>query len=314
MRKIVAFGYAATIALTMAACGNRAVPAGAPLVPQSPARSPLARSQGTLYVAGVYTSSGVLYGYSLPDLRMTYSTSSDLNEPEGITTDSNGAVYVANTYGYNILKFAPPATGPVLRIDDRGYRPTDVAIDSKGNIWVANWCTRKGTCGPGNVREYSDAGKLLHTIRCPNLTWYVFLAIDKSDNVVVDGDPPYGVYSSAGEIAAGTSKCTTLNSIHTGAPGGVQFTSRGDVAVIDTVDLVMRTYAKPRFMNVIATTPFRGVPTPVEDAFAKGGHDVWTSVQGYNGVFEFAYPSGGDPVNSIAGIYFPTGVAITASK
>ncbi|MBV9334071.1 MAG: hypothetical protein JO146_08680 [Candidatus Eremiobacteraeota bacterium] len=313
MSKIVLFCYAATVGAVTAACANQTAPPVAPVIPQSPARS-VPRSQGTLYVAGIYTSSGVLYGYSLPYLRMTYSTSSNLNEPEGITTDSSGAVYVANTYGYNILKFAPPATDPVLRIDDRGYRPTDVAIDSKGNIWVANWCTRKGTCGPGNVREYSDAGKLLHTITCPNLTWYAFLAIDKSDNVIVDGDPPYGVYSSAGEIAAGTSKCTTLSSIHTGAPGGVQFTSKGDVAVIDTVDLVMRTYAKPRFMNMIVATPFHGVPTPVEDAFAKGDTSVWVSVQGYNGVFEFAYPTGGNPINSLQGIYFPTGVAITASK
>jgi len=309
-------GAVTAVAFALCACnGTASYP---PSAGASALRRPYAtahRPSGqTMYVASIYTSSGALYGYSFPDLRMTYSTSSGLNEPEGVTTDSSGAVYVANTYGYNILKFVPPATDPVLRIDDRGFRPSDVAVDSKNNIWVANWCTKKGTCGPGNVREYSSAGKLLHTIRCSNLTWYVFLAIDKHDNVVVDGDPPYGTYSSAGEIGAGTTTCTTLTSIHTGAPGGVQFTKNGDVAIIDTVDVVMRTYAKPRFTNVIATTPFYGVPTPVEDAFVKSGRYVWASVQGYNGVFEFLYPEGGNPINSIQGIYFPTGVAITAAK
>jgi hypothetical protein len=144
--------------------------------------------------------------------------------------------------------------------------------------------------------------------------WYLFLAIDKNDNVVVDGAAPYGTYSDAGEIAAGTTSCTTLSSIHTGGSGGVQFTKDGDVALVDTVDQVMRTYAKPRFTNIVASTPFYGVPTPVEAAFVKGDQYVWTSVQGYNGVFEFAYPSGGNPVNNIPGIYFPTGVAITAAK
>lgn len=266
-----------------------------------------------MYVAGIYTSSGVLYGYSLPDLRMKYSTTSSLNEPEGITA-AGGAVYVANTYGYDILKFVPPATDPALRVDDRGFRPSDVAIDSQGDIWVANWCTKKGTCGRGDVREYSSTGTLLHSIRCSNLTWYLFLAIDKNDNVVVDGVPPYGTYSSAGEIAAGGTSCTTLAAIHTGDSGGVQFTNDGDLVLIDTVDQVMRTYAKPDFTKLIATTPFYGVPTPVEVAFVKSDKDVWTSVQGYNGVFEFAYPAGGNPVNFLQGIYFPTGVAITPSK
>jgi hypothetical protein len=317
MSKLRIWALSPLLVLLIPACdaGKTVVPSLSALPSQSSANAvPANRRTSTLYVANVLTSSGDLYGYSLPALQMTYATSTGLNEPEGITTDSSGAVYIANTYGYDILKFVPPATDPVLRIDDRGFRPSDVAVDSKGNVWVANWCTKKGTCGPGNVREYSGAGNLLHTIRCSNLTWYVFLAIDKNDNVVVDGDPPYGIYSSAGEITAGSATCTTLGSVHTVAPGGVQFLKDGDLTVIDTIDVVMRTYAKPNFTAVIATTPFYGVPTPVEDAFVKGDRYVWTSVQGYNGVFEFSYPKGGNPINSIQGIYFPTGVAITTSK
>lgn len=172
----------AAVTLGFSACAG-----SASYAPPSPAAwhsafGSLHRTNGqTMYVAGIYTSSGVLYGYSLPDLRMKYSTTSSLNEPEGITA-AGGAVYVANTYGYDILKFVPPATDPALRVDDRGFRPSDVAIDSQGDIWVANWCTKKGTCGRGDVREYSSTGTLLHSIRCSNLTWYLFLAIDKNDN------------------------------------------------------------------------------------------------------------------------------------
>jgi hypothetical protein len=309
----------ALAAVTLLISGCAGSPVYAPVFTGAPAlgwtnAKPHRKHRQTIYVAGIYTSSGVLYGYSFPDLRLTYSTTTDFNEPEGVTADSSGAVYVANTYGYNILKFVPPATDPVLRFDDRGFRPTDVAVDFKGDIWVANWCTKKVTCGPGNVREYSATGTLLHTIRCSNLVNYTFLAIDGQDDVVVDGDAPYGTYSTAGEIAAGSTRCRTLTSIHTGAPGGVQFLKNGDLTVIDTIDVVMRTYAKPSFTSVIATTHFYDVPTPVEDAFVRGDQYVWTSVQGYNGVFEFSYPNGGNPVNNIGGIYFPTGVAVTTSK
>lgn len=307
----------AGIALLLCACAERAgYGPQANTVSQSPARpseSP-ARARATLYVANVHTSSGDLTGYSLATHAMTYSTSTDLNEPEGIATDAAGAVYVANTYGYDILKFVPPATSPVLKIKDRRFRPTDVAIDSNGDIWVANWCTRKPSCGPGNVQEYSATGKLLHAIRCANLTYYTFLATDKKDDIVVDGEGPYSEYSDAGEIAAGTTHCKTLDSIHVASPGGVEFTSDGNVTVIDQVDVVMRTYAAPHFTNILYVTPFYGVPTPTEDAFVKGDQTFWTSVQGYNGVFEFSYPNGGSPIDSIEGIYFPTGVAIAARK
>jgi hypothetical protein len=272
---------------------------------------PDAASRQTLYVANADSgaSGNALYGYSLRHLRLTYYTTTGLNFPQGITTDGSGAVYVANTYGYNILKFEPPATSPVQRIKDSGFRPDDVAVDANANIWVANFCTKTPTCAPGNVREYSAAGDLLLTITCPNLERYYFLAVDQRNNVVVAGES-HSTGGAAGEIVHGTSSCAPLKAIVVAFPGGVQFTKDGDLTVTDQVYSVMYTYARPKFETLLHTTDLLNIPSPVENAFEKGDSFVWYSVAGYNGVYQFAYPSGGYATNSLSGFSFPTGVAI----
>jgi hypothetical protein len=269
--------------------------------------------RGTMYVANFATGSvSQLIGYRLRSLELTYSTDDpSLKGPQGITAAPNGAIYVANTYGYNILKFEPPKMRPSQRIPDKGYRPSDVALDSKGNIWVANWCTRKFSCGAGNVREYNRAGTLLQTIACSNLYRPVSLAIDQKDDVVVDGDTDeQSKPNGAAEIPAGSTACVPLPGVQIGDPGGVQFTKDGDLTVIDSLYSIMYTYAKPAFSSVIATTNMYGIPSPFHDAFVPDDDYVWTSVPGAVGMYEFAYPESGNPVNSIYGIYFPAGVAI----
>src|SRR5579862_3265984 len=96
----------AAVTLLISACTGP--PAYGPAFTQASALgrplTPHHKHRQAIYVAGIYSSSGVLYGYSYPELRLIYSTLTSLNEPEGITADSSGAVYVANTYGYNIVK------------------------------------------------------------------------------------------------------------------------------------------------------------------------------------------------------------------
>src|SRR5579872_1092205 len=230
-----------TCVLAVAACsGDRtgAVPAS---VPMQARPLPPMTSAKMLYVTN-FANPSELLGYSVATLETSYSTSEALNGPEGIAVDKSGAIWVANTYGYDVLKFKPPATSPVQKIDDRKFRPTDVAIDSKGDVWVANWCSRK-LCKPGNVQEYDSAGDLLHTIKCPNLTFPTWLTIDRKDDVVVDGGG--SSYSDAGEIAAGSTTCVPLAAIHAASAGGVTFLKNGDLTVIDQLDNEMRTYAKP---------------------------------------------------------------------
>lgn len=306
----------AVLAQCLAGCAQ-SPPAVTPAPSQSvqaPGSAPLSRAtHGTIYVTNIFSNAqNELIGYSLRTFQMTYFTDDpSLRMPEGIGSDRSGAIYVANTYGYNILKFEPPRLKPTKRIDDKGYRPSDVAVDSKGNIWVANWCTKSASCGPGNVREYDSAGKLLQTIKCSNLERPIYLAIDRNDDLVIDGDtfkPPQG----AAEIAAGATSCTPLTAIQIGAPGGVAFTKNGDVTVTDDLYAIMYTYAKPDFSRLIQTTHFYGIASANETVFAPGDDYVWVDSGSSTGIYEFPYPSGGYPINYYYGsLYFPTGVTIT---
>jgi len=308
------YSLAATIGLVTTACAQSQPAATPPLTRSAQSRHlppPRRAIQGTLYVTNIISDSeNQLFGYSLRTLQQTYFTDDPaLKEPEGLASDPNGAIYVANTYGYNILKFVPPATKPAMKIKDTGFRPSDVAIDSKGNIWVANWCT-ESNCGPGNLQEYSKRGKLLHTIDCSNMRNPVYLAIDRDDDVVVDGgafQPPDG----AAEIAKGRTGCAPLPAIQIGAPGGVTFTKNGDVTVTDDLYDITYTYAKPEFSTLTNTTRLSGIASANETAFAPENDYFWVDSGSSTGVYEFSYPAGGYPINYVYGsLYFPTGIAI----
>ncbi len=273
--------------------------------------APEKRGGEEIYVTDIASFGGELIGYSLSTLQQNYWTSAELDEAQGIAVDRKGAVYVANTYRYDILKFVPPQTVPVQKIKDPKFRPTDVALDSKGNIWVANWCTSTNACAPGNVSEYTNAGKLLHEITCRNLMRYTFLAVDKKDNVVVAGGGTS--YGDADEIRANTTKCIELPNVHLSSAGGVQFLNNGNVTFMEQLDNVMYTYAKPAFSKLVATTTFYGVQYLSVAAFEPGDQYFFASSGGGQDVWEFAYPAGGTPLRSLGYIYFPAGVAIGPS-
>ena len=60
-----------------------------------------------------------------------------LTQPQGITTDKKGDLYVANTNSSNVLVYAPPYTGkPKMTISDAHEFPADVAVSSAGVVAV----------------------------------------------------------------------------------------------------------------------------------------------------------------------------------
>ncbi|MGA2761092.1 MAG: hypothetical protein ABSF08_12340, partial [Candidatus Cybelea sp.] len=62
-----------------------------------------------------------------------------LTQPQGITTDKNGDLYVANTNSSNVLVYAPPYTGaPKMTIGDSGEFPADVAVSDAGVVAIMN--------------------------------------------------------------------------------------------------------------------------------------------------------------------------------
>jgi sugar lactone lactonase YvrE len=79
-----------------------------------------------------------------------------LSGPSGIDVTTNGDVYVANTYAGNVKKLSG---GTVSTIGGLTF-PTDVAVDSKGGIYVAD---------NNQIKKYSGAGTSWNTVPISNL-------------------------------------------------------------------------------------------------------------------------------------------------
>ncbi len=98
------------------------------------------------------------------------ATSAELNQPEGIAVDSSGNIYIADLYNNRIRKVTA-STGVISTVAGNGaegysgdggaatsaelYYPSGVAIDSSGNIYIAN---------DARIREVAAATGVISTV------------------------------------------------------------------------------------------------------------------------------------------------------
>ena len=71
--------------------------------------------------------------------------------PDGVAVDPSGNVYVADLYGWQVLKF-DPSGNRISSIGGIEY-PTDVATDASGDVYVSDYLSGNG------AQEYDPSGK-----------------------------------------------------------------------------------------------------------------------------------------------------------
>ena len=135
-----------------------------------------------------------------------------LTQPQGITTDKNGDLYVANTNSSNVLVYAPPYTGaPKMTIPDTGEFPADVAVSSAGVVAVTNICNApKCRLNTGNVVLYAKGStKSCATVTYSgsNFTRVMFAEFDKKGVLYIDGMNS-GYQTSFGLVTGGCDATT----------------------------------------------------------------------------------------------------------
>jgi DNA-binding beta-propeller fold protein YncE len=134
---------------------------------------------GDLYVAD--SDHGIIYKYTPTGSRSTFA--SGLYHPVGMAFDSAGNLFVAdNTNGNiqgSIYKYAPNGSRVTFAVLDPADRPADVALDTMGNLYMADL--------GGNIYRYS-----LGVLRRHARTTFGFvpnsaqsLAFDSSGNLFV---------------------------------------------------------------------------------------------------------------------------------
>jgi hypothetical protein len=213
-------------------------------------------SAGDVYVADRYnyeireiTPSGVV-----TILAGRYPGSSDgtgsaarLDQPEGVAVDSAGNVYVADTWNDEIRKITPSgvvttlagSAGQYGSSDGTGsaarfYWPTGVAVDSAGNIYVADR-------GNDEVREVSPSGIVTTlagsgqhgssdgTGSAAGFYWPTGVAVDSVGNVYVADAGNDEIRLISGDLVAGDAAMFTETYNTNSAGTGLTLTPTGSV-------------------------------------------------------------------------------------
>jgi hypothetical protein len=245
-----------------------------------------------------------------------------LTQPQGITTDKNGDLYIANTNSSNVLVYAPPYTGaPKMTIRDAGEFPADVAISNAGVVAITNICSApKCRLDTGNVVLFAKGStKSCATVSYSgsDFTRVMFAEFDKNGVLYIDGMNS-GYQTSFGLVTGGcnATTITSLDYVYTVSfPGGIQIDKAGNIAFCDPINQVVDTFAPPvngGFGAPVSTTPLTGSISPVGIAILASGAALYATDPGGTGLAEeYQYTAGGTAENTIAVGGQPVGIAVT---
>lgn len=245
-----------------------------------------------------------------------------LTQPQGITTDKKGDLYVANTNSSNVLVYASPYTGkPKMTISDAHEFPADVAVSSAGVVAVTNLCNApKCRLNTGNVVLYAAGStKSCATVSDSafNFTRVMFAEFDSTGVLYIDGMNG-GYQTSFGLVTGGcgATSIANLDYVYTVSfPGGIQIDKAGNIAFCDQVNQVVDTFAPPvnsAFGSPVSTTPLTGSTSPLGIAILASGTNLYTADPGGSGLAEeYKYTAGGAAENTIAVGGQPIGIAVT---
>jgi NHL repeat len=227
-------------------------------------------------------------------------------EPQGLATDSNGKLYVADTVDSRIQIYAPPYNKTPKTLSDPGQYPAGVSVTIVGKttyVAVTNIIDVNG--GPGSVTIFKN-GKAEPTILSSAFSRVYFDAFDADGNLYIDGSDANGNVV-IGEIAKATTTGKTIAVLTTGNtilfPGGVGVTIKGKIAIDDQDAATVYSYNPPKKGSLgspIKTTPLTGSSDAVTFAFTATNTSLWTADAGNEDSNEFAYPKGGSALHSIS--------------
>jgi uncharacterized protein (TIGR03437 family) len=243
------------------------------MAPTSPAINPagniLFLDSGTLRVlnlqqATVTTLAGQ-YGENASSGDGGPASAALLNQPQQICVDASGNIYIVEMAGYvrridgqTSVITTIAGTGSSVFAGDGGpaksaslVRPTGIAVDSSGNIYIADTGDvriRKIGAGSGIITTIAGTGRVLETGDGGPATAASFvqlgaLAIDSKGNVwLTDGDRVRRITISTGTIATvagnGTAALSGDGGLATQAavdmPSGLAIVGSGDLYIADT--------------------------------------------------------------------------------
>lgn len=268
----------------------------------------------------LYVSDGGTFDvlvYTFPALTLV-GTLTGFNEPQGVCSDTQGNVWIANTGTQKMIEFAHGGTTSIERLADPLGYPAGCAIDpTSGNLAVTNL---QDFSGAGSVLVYKKAGGTPTPYSDPQLYFYYFAGYDGSGNLYVSGRSSKSAYRLS--VLPHGSSTMSLVAVHGGTidfPGTVAWNGSklvlGDQRCRHTESscLYEATVAE-KTATITGTTPL-GKACDVAQAWVgatkvAGGNYAYCT-HGAGSADVWPYPSGGSPTSKATGLQMPIGATLS---
>jgi hypothetical protein len=259
-----------------------------------------------IYVSDDGTNEVYIYGY--PGGKRLGQLAG-FNFPEGLCTDANGDVFVANDNTSTILEYGHGRATLKATLSDTGYFPIGCSVDpTTGNLAVTN--SYSTTSGAGSVAIYTNASGNPTFITDSVLVHPRLCGYDPNGNLYVDGFNSTLAFAFA-ELPKGAASFTdiTLNQ-SIGFPESTQWHGKL-VAVGDgDTNTIYRFKISGTTGTVVGSTVLGGAETVSQ--WWIGGKVVIGGDSGTGDLDFWPFPAGGAaPTKTVTGLSQPFGVTIS---
>lgn len=216
-----------------------------------------------------------------------FSSSSLLDNPDGLAVAANGNVFVANSLNGTIVEITPQGNASVFASGLN--HPLDLAFDAGGNLYVSN-------TGDNTVDKITPLGNVSVYIPA-SLTGPRGLAFDASGNLYVayDGNNSIQKFTPSGSQT--TFANTGLNS-----PGALAFDPKGNLYAANFGNSVIEEFSPSG-----TPSPFAVVSDPTGLSFDTNGNLF--AVNGSNYTVEEITPNGSESTFASTGLT-PGGIGV----
>ncbi len=227
----------------------------------------------TIAGSGVFGS----YGETLPAIQAQFAS------PWGVAADASGNIYIADTSNSRIRKIATDGTiTTVAGTNESGFsgdggpgvfarldHPTAVAVDSAGNLYIADTMNHRirkmdtrgviTTIAGGTASGFSGDNGPATAAR---LNMPESIAIDNAENLYIADTgnnrirkiSPQGIITTvAGSDTAGVTNGAAINAVLF-QPSGLAFDSSGNVYIADTLNHRIRRVSRDGMITTVAGT------------------------------------------------------------
>ena len=250
-----------------------------------------------LAVVGAVVVALVAVGkHGVGDSLQTELPFSGLREPEGVTVDSGGTVYVSDTLHNRVLALSPGSTKQTLLPFEGLSFPTGVTTDNTGAVYVND---------AGNKRVVVLAAGAQKQIQLPftDLGNPTGLTVDSAHTVYVTDTAKNRVVA----LAADSTTQSVLPFTGLKAPTGLVVTDNGTIYVADGGN--NRVLALARGSSVQTTLPFVGLSDPGGVTVDSQGA-VYVTDSADNKALKLPVGSSAQVVLPFSSLDYPWGLAV----